>query len=194
MNTKKIDEQIRDYYTSQRPSPQTVARVKQMIRAGAPVHSRRRLWIGIAAAGVIAVTTVIWTAAHRVLPLPQQVALTVARQAAVGHNEKQELEFRVRRYGELQNKMKSLDFTPVEPAMMTRMNMHIVGARYATLAGVIAAQIRYVDDHGVPCTLYEVRSAGQLAVLVSGEQQVDGVRVNLWREKGLLMVLARPIA
>jgi len=122
MNTKKIDEQIRDYYTSQRPSPQTVARVKQMIRAGAPVHSRRRLWIGIAAAGVIAVTTVIWTAAHRVLPLPQQVALTVARQAAVGHNEKQELEFRVRRYGELQNKMKSLDFTPVEPAMMTRMN------------------------------------------------------------------------
>ncbi len=194
MNTKKIDEQIRDYYTSQRPSPQTVARVKQMIRAGAPVHSRRRLWIGIAAAVVIAVTTVIWTAAHRVLPLPQQVALTVARQAAVGHNEKQELEFRVRRYGELQNKMKSLDFTPVEPAMMTNMNMHIVGARYTTLAGAIAAQIRYVDDHGVPCTLYEVRSAGQLAVLVSGEQQVDGVRVNLWREKGLLMVLARPIA
>jgi len=193
MNTKKIDEQIRDYYTSQRPSPQTVARVKQMIRAGAPVHSRR-LWIGIAAAVVIAVTTVIWTAAHRVLPLPQQVALTVARQAAAGHNKKQELEFRVRRPDELQNKMKSLDFTPVEPAMMTSMNMHIVGARYTTLAGAIAAQIRYVDDHGVPCTLYEVRPAGQLATVASSEQQVDGVRVNLWREKGLLMVLARPMA
>ena len=194
MNTRKIDEQIRDYYASQRPSREAVARVKQMIRSGAPVQSRRRLWTGIAAAVVIAVTTVIWTAAHRVLPLPQQVAVAVARQAANGHNEKQELEFRVRRPDELQKKMKSLDFTPVEPAMMTSMNMHIVGARYTTLAGVIAAQIRYVDDHGIPCTLYEVRPAGQLATIVSSEQQVDGVRVNVWREKGLLMVLARPMA
>src|SRR5712692_7525289 len=149
MNTEKIDDQIREYYASQRPSPQTVARVKQMMRAGAPVRPRRRLWIGVAAAVAIAVTTLIWTAARRVLPSPQQVAASVARQAAFGHNEKQELEFRVTTCAELQRKMRSLDFTLVEPAMMKEMNMRIVGARYATLAGEMAAQIVYVDSHGV---------------------------------------------
>ena len=53
---------------------------------------------------------------------------------------------------ELQRQMKSLDFTLVEPAMMKEMNMHIVGARYTTLGGEMAAQIAYVDSHGVPCT------------------------------------------
>jgi hypothetical protein len=194
MNTEKIDDQIRDYYASQRPSPQTVARVKQMMRAGAPVRPRRRLWIGVAAAVAIVVTTLIWTAAHRVLPSPQQVAASVARQAAFGHNEKQELEFRVTTCAELQRKMRSLDFTLVEPAMMKEMNMRIVGARYATLAGEMAAQIVYVDSHGVPCTLYEVRSTDQLARIAPGEHQIDGVRVAVWNEKGLVMVLARPIA
>src|SRR5207253_2165687 len=109
-------------------------------------------------------------------------------------NQKQELEFRVEKSAELQAKMKSLDFTPVEPAMMTEMHMRIVGARYTTLSGAIAAQIVYVDGHGIPCTLYEVRSVRQLARIGSGERQIDGVRVSFWREKGLLMVLARPIA
>jgi len=194
MNTKKIDDQIRDYYESQRPSPQTVARVKQMIGAGAPVHSRRRLWIGIAAAVAIAVATFIWTAAHRVALSPQQVATSVARQAAFGHNQKQELEFRVTNCAELQRQMKSLDFTLVEPAMMKEMNMRIVGARYATLAGEMAAQIFYVDAHGVPCTLYEARSTDQLARIAAGEHLIDGLRVAVWKENGLVMVLARPMA
>jgi hypothetical protein len=194
MNTQKIDDQIRQYYASQRPLPQTVAHVKQMIRAGAPIHSRRRLWIGIAAVMAIAVVTVIWTAAHRILPSPQQVAAAVARQAAFSHNERQELEFRVANCAELQKKMKSLDFTLVEPTMMKEMNMRMVGARYATLAGQMAAQIVYVDSHGVPCTLYEMRPADQLATIAPGEHQIDGVRVAVWKEKGLVMVLARPMA
>ena len=104
MNTKKIDDQIRDYYATQNPQPHTTARLKQMIRSGEPTRERRRFWIGVAAAVVIAVTTLVWTAAHRI-ESPQQVASTVARQAALGHNEKQELEFRVNDCAELQREM-----------------------------------------------------------------------------------------
>ena len=193
MNTKKIDDQIRDYYESQGPAPHTVARLKQMIRGGAPVRQRRRTWIGIAAALAIALTTLIWTAAHRV-ESPQQLAAKIARQAAVGHNEKQELEFRVASCAELQREMKSLDFTPVEPTMMHGMNMRVVGARYTTIEGKMAVQIVLVDTKGVPCTLYEVRPDETLARLPKSDHQVDGVQVSVWREKGLLMVLARPIA
>ena len=90
--------------------------------------------------------------------------------------------------------MKSLDFAPVEPDMMVRMNMHIVGARYTTLEGVIAAQILYLDPKGEPCTLYLARPVEKLSGIPAGEHDVDGLRVSVWREKGLLMVLARPMA
>ncbi len=193
MNTKKIDDQIHDYYASQGPSPDAVARLKQMIRTGAPLRSRRRIWIASAAALAIALTTLLWTAAHRVTQSPQQVAAAVARQAALGHNEKQALEFRAASCAELQRAMKSLDFTLVEPAMVKEMKMQIVGARYATLAGEMAAQILYIDQHGVPCTLYEARPADQLARVATGDHQVDGLHVSVWKEKGLVMVLARPI-
>lgn len=193
MNTKKIDDQIREYYATEAPQAHTVARLKQMIRSGAAMRRRRRVPIGIAAAVVIALATFIWTAAYR-MESPQHVASIVARQAALGHNEKQELEFRVKDSAELRRRMKSLDFAVVEPQMMQEMNMHIIGARYATLGGEMAAQILYVDAHGVPCTLYEVRPADRLARIATGDQQVDGLRVSVWKEKGLVMVLARPLA
>lgn len=193
MSTKKIDDQIRDYYATQAPAPHTVARLKQLIRSGAPMPPRRRLWIGIAAAVVLALTAIVWTTAHRV-ESPQKVATSIAHQAALGHNEKQELEFRVNNCAELRRQMKSLDFAIIEPQMVKEMNMRIVGARYATLGGEIAAQIRYVDAHGVPCTLYEARPAAQLARVEAGDHVVDGLRVSLWKENGLVMVLARPMA
>jgi hypothetical protein len=194
MNTKRIDDQIRDYYASQGPSSQTVAGVKQMIRGGAPLRSRRRTWIAAAAAIAITLTTLVWTAAHRLAPSPQQLASSVARQAAIGHNERQELEFRVTTCEELQKKMKSLDFTLAEPTMMKEMSMRIVGARYANLGGEMAAQILYVDPHGMPCTLYEARPGDRLARIAPGDYQIDGLRVSVWKEKGLVMVLARPMA
>jgi hypothetical protein len=198
MEPRKIDDQIRDYYGQQKPSPERLAHLKQMIRADAGGPAPRRWkWYGMIAAAIamVFISAFLWLKPiPRHAQSPRQISAAVAQQAALGHNEKQELEFRVRLCAELQAKMKSLDFTPVEPVMMQMMKMHIVGARYATLAGAIAAQIVYVDDHGVPCTLFEVRPTDTLANIAPGEHQVDGVRVSVWREKGLIMVLARPMA
>lgn len=194
MGTRKIDDQIRDYYAAQKPSPDTIERVKQMISAGATVRHPRHAWIAAAAVIVLAGLSLIWTAARHTVQSPQQLAVALAHQAALGHNEKQELEFRVRDCAELQKKMKSLDFTPVEPAMMREMNMRIVGARYTTMAGAMAVQILYLDQKGIPCTLYEVRPVDHLARVAEGEHQFDGLHVAVWREKGLIMVLTRPMA
>lgn len=194
MNSRKIDDQIREYYAAQKPSTETITRVKQTVRAGVPPRRPRRVWMAAAVALVIAVLSFVWTVAGHRPPPPEQIAVAVAREAAIGHNEKQELEFQARECAELRAKMKSLDFTPVEPVMMREMNMHIVGARYTTIAGAIAAQIVYRDAKGVPCTLYEVRPVERLARVATGEHQIDGVHVALWKEKSLIMVLVRPMA
>ncbi len=194
MATRNLDDQIRDYYASQKASPETIERVKQMIRGGTPKRQPRRSWLVAAAAILLAAVALVWSGVGRDVPSPKGLAEALAHQAALGHNEKQELEFQATDCAELQRKMKSLDFTLVEPAMMHPMNMRIAGARYTTIGGQMAAQIVYVDAKGTPCTLFEVRPTGRLALVAAGEHQVDGVRISVWREKGLVMVLARPMA
>ncbi len=198
MEPRRIDDQIRDYYARQRLSADERARLKTMIASGQPVAANRWWWLktGVAAAFVLFVTTAaLWLAVFRgaAPESPQLTAAIIARQAAAGHNEKQELDFRVDDCAELRKQMKSLDFAPVEPSLIRHMNMRVVGARYTTLQGKIAAQIVYVDPKGVPCTLYQVRPVDKLARIATGEHEVDGLRVSVWREKGLIMVLARPV-
>ena len=200
MEPRRIDDQIRDYYRGHRLSDDARARMKAALRTGAVETNGSRWWwtrVAIAAVLLISVTAIaLWFAVLRgpAPASPQELASIVVQTAAVGHNEQQELEFRVSRTAALREAMKSLDFTPVEPEMMAKMNMRVVGARYTTIEGVMAAQILYVGPNGEPCTLYELRPVQKLARIPSGEHDVDGLRVSVWREKGLLMVLARPVA
>jgi hypothetical protein len=200
MEPRKLDDQIRDYYERHHLSEDVRARLKATLRSGAPARGTSRWWwikAGVAAGFIIVATAAaLWLAVFNgsTPDSPREIASTVARAAAEGHNERQELEFRVSRTAELRRVMKSLDFAPVEPDMMARMNMHIVGARYTTLEGVIAAQILYLDPKGEPCTLYLARPVEKLSRIATGEHSVDGLRVSVWREKGLVMVLARPVA
>lgn len=200
MKPRRIDEQIRGYYESHHLSGAARARLKAMLRSGASTRNASRWWwmkAGVAAGFIIVATAAaLWFAVFRGFSpeSPHEIASTVARVAAEGHNERQELEFRAARTSELRRMMKSLDFAPVEPDMMARMNMHVVGARYTTIEGVIAAQILYRDPKGEPCTLYLARPVEKLSHIQAGEHDVDGLRVSVWREKGLLMVLARPVA
>lgn len=200
MKSRRIDDQIRDYYGSHRLSEDTRARIKSMLQEGAPAKQASSWWwirTGIAAAFVIAVTAgSLWFAVLRgsAPQSPNHLAAAIAQHAATSHNQQQELEFRAARASDLRREMKSLDFTPVEPALMARMNMRLVGARYTTIEGVMAAQILYLDPRGEPCTLYQARPTEKLAHVPPGEHVVDGLRVSVWRENGLLMVLARPMA
>jgi hypothetical protein len=200
MEPGRIDDQIRRYYEGQRLPEATRKQLEETLRAGAPVRKTSGWWwlrTAAAAMFVIGVTAAaLWLVVlgGSAPESPAAIARVVAEQAALGHNRPQELEFRVSRTSELRENMKSLDFTPVEPARMESMNMKIVGARYATIEGSLAAEIRYLEPNGEECTLYLVRPVKRLASVPPGEYQVDGLQVSLWREKGLLMVLARPIA
>ncbi|OGR88876.1 MAG: hypothetical protein A2992_09380 [Elusimicrobia bacterium RIFCSPLOWO2_01_FULL_59_12] len=55
-----------------------------------------------------------------------------------------------------------------------------------------AAQIRLSKPNGMLCTLYQVKSTEESAGIHAGVWEVDGLRVTLWHEKGLLLGLAEP--
>lgn len=200
MGPRRFDEQLRDHYERQRLSDEARDRLKKLLREQETGKVSSRWWwagTGIAAAFVLMVTAAaLWFAVFRgnAPQSPQSITAAVVRHAATGHNEQQELEFRASRTADLRHVMKSLDFTPVEPSMMRSMSMRIVGARYTTIEGVMAAQILYVDSKGEPCTLYQARPVDKLARVSESEHVIDGVRVSVWRENGLVMVLTRPAA
>lgn len=196
---RELPDEIREYYERHRLSDDVRGRLKATLRSGVPAQRTLRWWwikCGVAAGFIIVATAAaLWlTVFNGSTPgSPDQIASSVARMAAEGHNQHQELEFRVSQTHELRRMMKSLDFAPVEPDVMARMNMRIVGARHTTLEGVIAAQILYLDPKGELCTLYLARPVEKLSRIATGEHAVDGLRVSVWREKGLVMVLARPM-
>lgn len=86
--------------------------------------------------------------------------------------------------------MTKLDFAPVDPEQGLDPDDRTVGGRYCSLNGAIASQFQLVDSQGRRLTLYQVRDRGDLRRVRETEVVVDGLRVRIWREQGLLIGLA----
>ncbi len=166
---------------SERPGHAATAR--RAIRALRPYTS-------LAAALVLAVA--LGTFARRQQLRAAQIT-GVASEIALNHHKALELDVEVDGFEELAGAMPLLDFSPMAPGAIATEGYRLLGARYCSIGGSIAAQIRLVDSGGVRATLYELRESGHAGLVDHADTEVDGLRVRLWREGGLLMGLARPI-
>lgn len=195
----RLDQNIERYYLDQMLDSVALERMKKTILASgrtALAQSRTWSWAGGAIAAAVMIVVAIGgllVFSERVSE-PDQIARDICTQAALVHNQKLDMEFEAAGYDELREVMAKLDFTPVEPARFHGMNMQIVGARYGMLEGRPAVQITLRDPDGGLCTLYQMRPVGELAEVSTDSREIDGLAVDLWQEKGLLMVLARPAA
>lgn len=198
MKQDKLDRNIGRYYRDQKLDDATLERLTRMIREGEKDHatlapSLSRLMMA-AAAVLVAVATGALLLLTQTSPSSDQVALEISQQAALGHNQKLDIEFEADDYQELRTSMTRLGFEPVGPVRFNGMNMKVLGARYGSIHGQPAVQISLLDPDGEICTLYQLRPVGELAELNAESRQIDGLIVDMWQEKGLLMVLARPAA
>lgn len=99
---------------------------------------------------------------------------------------------------ELRRFFDQLDFHPVQSLFDAALNRTLLGGRYCSIQGGMAAQLRMQSGAGELSTLYETRyypeRMGAVPDLEKGEVPLErvarGVRVLLWREQGLLFVMA----
>jgi len=90
-----------------------------------------------------------------------------------------------------------LDFNPLASSQVAALSTNLIGGRYCSIQGNIAAQLRMEDDQGRISTLFESRYQAQDFNMLPNIEQgqaptvlyVDGQRVALWVEKGLVMAL-----
>lgn len=197
MTETNLEKQIRDHYQSQELSPQSLERLEQGIAEAQSLSPARRhnlaRWTAAAGLALLAMLAVVVLVSHSANP-EQRIRKQLAEEAARDHNLDLGVELKTSDYADLRRRMSKLAFSPVEPDSFKPMHMRLLGARYSSLQGHPAVQMKLADSRGEICTLIQARPGDRLARVDSLTQhQVDGLLVDVWREKGLVMVLTRPI-
>ncbi len=129
------------------------------------------------------------------------VVEAISQEVAKNHIKMKPLEVRSSKLSEVQRYFTMLDFSPIESTLRFADQAHaLLGARYCSIRGVTAAQLRYQAGSGLS-TLYEVpydaALFGDLPNIDRGDEPIQsyskGVSVKIWVEKGLLLVSAQNV-
>ena len=87
--------------------------------------------------------------------------------------------------------MQQLPFTLVLPDAVSE-DVTLIGARYCTLVGNLAAHVKFEDKtSGKPLSLFVTGSTSELKRIQGRSDNLNGVEVELWQEGGLFYALAR---
>jgi hypothetical protein len=116
----------------------------------------------------------------------------ISKDIAYNHNSKLQMEVVSTQLQTVQGHLNKLDFKLVNSRKIQRDNLQLIGGRYCNINGKIAAQMQL--RHNKTQTIYTFYQANVekdfIDNLSNDEMAIDGVKVKLWREKGLLMGLA----
>jgi len=122
-------------------------------------------------------------------PLSQRIMDEIA----YNHQQKMPIEVASASLGDVRNYLNKLTFPIISPASLDEPNWRLLGGRYCSINGKLAAQlkIKNTEDNSI-YTLYQAATEGGESALGQSQmtQTIDGVGVSIWREKGLLLGLA----
>lgn len=198
-----VRDQVRSYYESQTLRPEKMAAILRDVHETRPdpvgfdsppgrfvFRGRERGWLAVAAGLLLALVlggVWAWPSGSG----GEGLTRVVAQEIALNHIKALKVDHPAAVFSELASMSDKLGFVPVEPARLAERGLQLEGARYCSVQGCMAAQLRVVDADGGAYTLYQVRPDERLAKLDAATATVDGVDVEIWNEAGLVMGLAR---
>lgn len=133
-----------------------------------------------------------------VMPFHQgNIALKIANEVTHNHFKLKPLEIQSSVLADVSNYFTKLDFKPIPSDLLKNEYFTLLGARYCSLQGITAAQIRYQSASGELTTFYEVpyneEIYSDIPNLDKGEEPLisysKGIGVKIWVEKGILMAM-----
>ncbi|MEH6345635.1 MAG: hypothetical protein V7785_11155 [Bermanella sp.] len=132
----------------------------------------------------------------------QEMIYAIAQEVSYNHLKFKPLEVTNNNLTRVTGYFEKLDFNPLASSQVAALSSRLIGGRYCSIKGNIAAQLRMRDEKGAISTLFESRfNAEDFDFLPRIENQqapvkvhVDGQQVRLWVEKGLVMALVNPIS
>lgn len=182
-----LDQNLRDYYASQLLPPDRVAYILESGRIVRPRPAKFTTWLAAAAAVVVLLAG--WALLSQTLrPSLQMLA---AAEVAKNHSKQLAPEIMTTDFAQIQVALPRLDFaiTPTQADFLA--GLRVLGGRYCSIQGELAAQISLQDTDGKPCTLYIAPLTPELAQIPPVIRQVGETQVQFWHDAHRLYALAR---
>lgn len=116
----------------------------------------------------------------------------IATEVAYNHNKQMPSEIQTADYLKINHFLDRLDFELVESPKLAALNIELVGGRYCSIAGEIAAQLKYKDKTtGEILTIYQFKATKLKIFSKDFVEEQDGIVVRLWREGNIGIAVAR---
>lgn len=119
------------------------------------------------------------------------LAQLVSKEIALNHNKGLSPEYQSEEYAFLAAQLDKLDFTLANSEKIQSLGLTLQGARYCSIHGQLAAQLKMQAANGERYTLYQTHINDELQDLPADFYETDGVLVEQWQEDGIFFGLAR---
>jgi len=179
-----IDQEIIDYYQSQQISSDRL----HAILDDTQTSSRNRTLALALAASLLLVSVAAMM--HQNILASQRTNM-VLREAALNHSSKLQMDAEAGSLAELQNELGELPFEIKMPDSEVFGKLAMVGGRYCTISGKLAAHIKFSNpETEQQYSLFLAPSEGNLKPIDGPAVDVSGVDVKLWQENDVVYVFA----
>ncbi len=198
MKDTKLEQEVKHYYLGQNISPETMEELLQLThKAKNKKEKPQTPWYSskVNLAMAASFTAILFTAIQFVYIFKSSesdLILRVAQEVALNHNKNLATEFGANNYADLSMTMDKLDFDLKAPRRISMASFNVLGARYCSIQGEIAGQIKLQDNAGEILTLYVTKSNDALATLHNRVQERDSLLISNWQEDSLFFSLATP--
>lgn len=145
-------------------------------------------WFHYATATVLLVLT---TTVLQISSIDNERSEMALHAAALYHKTKLQLDFEGHSITELRNKMSKLPFSLSLPDTDNLRNLTLIGGRYCSINGQLAAHLRFVSQSsGQRYSLFQTSLVPDLQRLDIAETEVEGMPVRLWNNDKYFYVQA----
>ncbi|GGI89670.1 hypothetical protein [Shewanella gelidii] len=199
-NTVKLKDAAKAHFEQSQMDPQQLQRLSAYLKPEtqatdqAPNWKSSLKWLGMLASALLLVMAWVF------MPQSPNFSEMIATEVAMNHLNMKPLEVKTNQVASLRQYFTELDFSITKTSRKIFDDKTMLGGRYCSIQGVTAAQIRYeMADSVQSATLYEVGYNpdvhGEQPDIDVGESPkrltINGVDVEIWVEKGLLMAQAK---
>jgi len=179
-----------------------LASLRQLSRRASRSHwlsSINRVAAGLAV-GFGAASVLVFVILSAQIAPPENVRERIAHEVLTNHLHIKPLDVETDSLRRIEIFLERLDFKLLASAQLAQDGLILIGGRYCTIQGKIAAQLRFKTPDGGTVThyqaAYDARRFGALPDAGRGEPPIvvneHGYQIKIWREAGLVMVTARP--
>lgn len=156
-------------------------------------------WGYVAAASLFVVALVFAGQAYLTYQNTAMVA-AIVKEVTANHAKLKPLEVTGNQLDSVARYFNQLDFVPRNSAIDIHLEQLLIGGRYCSIQGHTAAQLRIQNQSGTLSTLFETKYDPDTFKMIPNLDEgqaplvkfMNGYRVQLWVEKGIVMALVEP--